>query len=132
LLRAASSVPVFSDVNNIFSTNLLWFNCILASPPCQPGASEAMPREFTTLVLLLCLASTKPSYTFQTSRRDDGDGRRHAHLGFSWPPYLDCHWPSIRGIRLANHCGRFCHHLSLIPGVEMPVDAIPTAAVHLH
>jgi site-specific DNA-cytosine methylase len=36
LLKAASSIPVFSDVNNIFSTTLPWFNCILASPPCQP------------------------------------------------------------------------------------------------
>ena len=28
--------PVFADVNDIFSCNLPWFNCLFASPPCQP------------------------------------------------------------------------------------------------
>jgi hypothetical protein len=36
LLRAKGTAPVFADVNDIFSVALPWFNCIFASPPCQP------------------------------------------------------------------------------------------------
>ena len=36
LLRAKGTAPVFADVNDIFSVVLPWFNCIFASPPCQP------------------------------------------------------------------------------------------------
>ena len=35
---------VFADVNDILSHNLPWFNCLLASPPCQPWSVRGEGR----------------------------------------------------------------------------------------